>query len=51
MARSSSAAAMALCLLAACCATAQAAKPWLCPPKRFDSVANFDLAKFISAPW
>lgn len=43
-------AALALALGARACA-AQALKPWLCPPKQFDSVANFNLAKFVAAPW
>lgn len=39
-------------VLAFIAGAAQAApKPWLCPPKQFDSVPNFNLAKFISAPW
>jgi hypothetical protein len=44
---------MGLLVVLALAGAAQAAsiKPWLCPPKQFDSVAGFDLAKFISAPW
>lgn len=37
--------------LASVGAVSAAVKPWLCPPKQFDSVPNFSLAKFISAPW
>lgn len=44
-------AALLLLALAAAPAALAAPKPWLCPPKKFDSVANFDLSKFISAPW
>lgn len=46
--------ALLLAVAVACAAAPQAAaytKPWLCPPKRFDSVPNFNLAKFIAAPW
>lgn len=39
----------ALVLLAAARAAAgQALRPWLCPPKQFDSVPDFNLARFIS---
>jgi hypothetical protein len=47
----SSALGLALLLGCAVGAVRAATKPWLCPPKQFDSVANFNLAKFISAPW
>lgn len=46
--------ALLLVVAVACAAPPQAAattKPWLCPPKRFDSLPDFNLAKFISAPW
>ena len=43
--------ALALVLALAAGGALAAPKPWLCPPKQFDSVPNFDLAKFISAPW
>ncbi|KAI8466627.1 MAG: hypothetical protein J3K34DRAFT_524407 [Monoraphidium minutum] len=42
---------LALAFASAAHAGAANIKPWLCPPKQFDSVANFDLAKFIAAPW
>jgi hypothetical protein len=51
--RGTAPAALAALLLLACAAggARAATKPWLCPPKQFDSVPNFNLAKYISAPW
>lgn len=40
-----------LLLLALGAASAASPRPWLCPPKRFDSVEGFDPAKFVAAPW
>lgn len=41
----------ALLVLALAGAARASVKPWLCPPKQFDSVEGFDLRKYISAPW
>lgn len=41
----------ALLVLALAGAASANVKPWLCPPKQFDSVAGFDLMKYIAAPW